>query len=263
MLQTLQTLFQDFNLQTFLFLSAACFAASFVDAIAGGGGLITVPAFIASGLPIHVAIGTNKMSASFSVLGSAFRYFKSGKINFSLLKFPIIFGAIGAVFGVLLVTHTNEKILQPLILIMLILVAVYTFINKNIGIKDEFNGQTKKNTIEGSIAAFVLCFYIGFFGPGGGAFMLFAFLNVYKFDFIRASAHAKVLNLVANIASLIVFMYLGCVSYLYSILVGIVMFIGAQCGAKYAMKKGSKFVRPFFLTVAVLTIGKMVIEKFL
>lgn len=263
MLLFLQTLFQNFNLQTFLFLATTCFIASFIDAIAGGGGLISVPAFIASGLPIHIAIGTNKMAASFSVFGSAFRYFKSGKINFSLLKFPIMFGIVGAVLGVILVSRTDEKILQPLILIMLIIVAIYTFLNKNMGIEDQFTGQTKKNTIEACFMAFLLCFYIGFFGPGGGAFMVFGLLKIYKFDFIGASAHAKVLNLVANITSLIVFMYIGCVSYIYSILVGIVMFIGAQCGAKYAIKKGSKFIRPFFLTISILTIGKMIIEKFL
>lgn len=259
----LETIFQDFSLQKFLFLAITCFIASFIDAIAGGGGLISVPAFIASGLPIHLAIGTNKMAASFSTFGSASRYFKSGKINFSLIKYPMIFGSIGAILGVILLIHTEDKILQPLILIMLSLVAIYTFINKNLGIKDRFQGQTKKNTIQGSIVAFILCFYIGFFGPGGGAFLLFGLLKIYKFDFIRASANAKVLNLIANIASLIAFSYLGYVSYLYSIPVGIVMYIGAQCGAKYAMKKGSKFIRPFFLTVAIITIAKMIIEKFI
>lgn len=259
----LQTWLQDFNLHTFLFLAVSCFAASFIDAIAGGGGLISVPAFIASGLPIHVAIGTNKMAASFSVLGSSSRYFKSGKIKFSLIKYPMIFGAIGAILGVALVAHTDAKVLEPLVLIMLCLVAVYTFMNKNLGLKDEFQGQTTKNTIQGSIMAFILCFYTGFFGPGGGAFLLFGLLKVYKFDFIRASANAKVLNLVANVASLIAFAYIGKVSYLYSIPVGFVMFLGAQCGAKYAMKKGSKFIRPFFLTIATITIGKMVFEKFM
>ena len=83
----------EFNIQTFLFLSITCFIAAFVDAIAGGGGLISVPAFVASGLPIHVAMGTNKMAASFSVLGSAVKYFTSGNINFSLLKYPMITGA--------------------------------------------------------------------------------------------------------------------------------------------------------------------------
>lgn len=257
-----ETLLQDFNLHTFLFLATTCFIASFIDAIAGGGGLISVPAFIASGLPIHVALGTNKMAASFSVLGSAARYFKSGKIKFSLIKYPMILGAIGATLGVITVNYTNEKVLQPLILIMLILVAVYTFMNKNMGIKDEFKGQTRKNTIQGSIVAFVLCFYTGFFGPGGGAFLLFGLLKVYKFDFIRASGNAKVLNLIANLASLIAFAYLDKVSYLYSIPVGIVMFIGAQLGARYAIKKGSKFIRPFFLTVATITIIKMVIGYF-
>lgn len=255
--------FSEFNLQTFLFLSVACFAASFIDAIAGGGGLISVPAFVASGLPIHVAMGSNKMAASFSTLGSAVKYFTSGKINFSLMKYPMILGAIGAVLGACVVSNTSEEILEPLIFIMLLAVIIYTFVNKNMGIKDEFQGATLKNTIFGSIMSFIVCFYIGFFGPGGGSFLLFGLLKVYKFDFIRASGNAKVLNLIANLAGLVAFIYYGNVSYLYSILVGVVMYIGAQCGAKYAIKKGSKFIRPFFLIVSLITIAKMAVEKFL
>ena len=257
------TFFAEFNLQTFLFLSVSCFIASFIDAIAGGGGLISVPAFVASGLPIHVAMGSNKMAATFSTLGSAVKYFTSGKVNFSLLKYPIISGAIGSALGACVVSNTSEKILEPLIFIMLLAVVVYTMLNKNMGIKDEFQGVTLKNTICGNIMSFVICFYIGFFGPGGGSFLLFGLLKVYKFDFIRASGNAKVLNLIANIAGLVTFIYFGNVSYLYSILVGIVMYIGAQCGAKYAIKKGSKFIRPFFLIVSLITIAKMAIEKFM
>ncbi|WP_300357279.1 sulfite exporter TauE/SafE family protein [Fusobacterium sp.] len=259
----LNALWNEFNMQTFLFLSVSCFIASFVDAIAGGGGLISVPAFVASGLPIHVAVGSNKMAASFSTLGSAVKYFTSGKVNFKLLKYPIIAGAIGAAFGARVVSHTSEKVLEPLIFIMLLLVVIYTFINKNMGIKNEFECITLKSTILGSIMSFVMCFYIGFFGPGGGSFLLFGLLKIYKFDFIRASGNAKVLNFIANLAGLATFIYYGKVSFLYSIPVGIVMFIGAQCGAKYAIKKGSKFIRPFFLAVSLITIAKMAVEKFL
>lgn len=258
-----ETFFSEFNIQTFLFLAVSCFIASFVDAIAGGGGLISVPAFVASGLPIHIAIGSNKMAASFSTLGSAVKYLTSGKVNFKLLKYPMIAGAIGATIGARIVSTTKEEILEPLIFIMLLLVVIYTVINKNMGIKDEFAGITTKNTILGSIMSFIMCFYIGFFGPGGGSFLLFGLVKIYKIDFIKASGNAKVLNFIANLAGLATFIYFGNVSYLYSLPVGLVMFIGAQCGARYAIKKGSKFIRPFFLIVSLITIAKMAIEKFL
>ena len=258
-----ETFFAEFNLQTFLFLSGTCFIAAFIDAIAGGGGLITVPAFVISGLPIHVAMGSNRMSAIFSSLGSIVKYFTSGKINFSLMKYPIIAGTIGSILGACVVSNTSEKILEPLVFIMLLVVIIYTMLNKNMGIKDEFQGATRKNTFWGSVMSFVICFYIGFFGPGGGSFLLFGLLKVYKFDFIRASGNAKILNLIADIAGLMIFVYFGNVSYLYSILVGCVMYVGAQCGAKYAIKKGSKFIRPFFLVVSLITILKMAFEKFL
>lgn len=258
-----EAFFMEFNLHTFLFLSITCFIAAFIDAIAGGGGLITVPAFIISGFPIHVAMGSNRMSAIFSSFGSIIKYFSSGKINFSLIKYPIITGTIGSILGSCVVSNISEKVLEPLIFIILLVVIVYTMLNKNMGMKDEFQGMTFKNTLYGSIMSFIICFYIGFFGPGGGSFLLFGLLKVYKFDFIKASGNAKVLNLIADLVGLIIFIYFGNVSYIYSIPIGGIMYIGAQCGAKYAIKKGSKFIRPFFLIISLITILKMAIEKFL
>ena len=112
------------------------------------------------------------------------------------------------------------------------------------------------------IWSFLISFYIGFFGPGGGSFLIFAYIKIYKFDFTTAAGNAKIINLTANLASLIIFIYLGKIAYLYAIPLSFVSFLGSQCGAKYAIKKGAKFIRPVFLTVSAITTIKMLIELF-
>lgn len=254
--------FYDFNITTFLFLALAIFIGSFIDAIAGGGGLISVPAYISSGLPIHIALGCNKMSGTFSTIGSSLKYIKSKKVNFNSLKYPLISSFIGACLGVYILNQLTSEFLGPIIIILLLTVIVYTFFNKNMGLSSNFKGANIKNTFYGTLWAFMISFYIGFFGPGGGSFLIFAFIKIYRFDFIQASGNAKLINLVANFASLSVFIFLGKIDYLYSIPLSLVAFLGAQCGAKYAIKKGAKFIRPIFLITASLTTLKMIFELF-
>jgi len=254
--------FSNFSITTFIFLAIACFIGSFIDAIAGGGGLITVPAYISSGLPIHIALGCNKMSGTFSTVGSSLKYITSGKVNFKALKYPIISSLIGACLGVYVLNLIDAKFLGPIVIILLLSVTIYTFTNKTMGLSSEFKGINKKNTFNGTLWAFFISFYIGFFGPGGGSFLIFAFIKIYNFDFIQASGNAKLINLIANIASLLVFIFLGKIAYLYSVPLSFFSFIGAQCGANFAILKGAKFIRPVFLIVASITTFKMIIELF-
>lgn len=255
-------LFLNFNTTTFIFLAIACFIGSFIDAIAGGGGLITVPAYISSGLPIHIALGCNKMSGTFSTVGSSLKYITSGNVNFKALKNPIISSFLGACLGVYILNLINAKFLGPIVIILLLSVTVYTFTNKNMGLSNEFKGITPKNNFNGTLWSFIISFYIGFFGPGGGSFLIFAFIKIYKFDFIQASGNAKLINLIANVASLLVFIFLGKIAYLYSIPLSFFSFFGAQCGAKFAIIRGAKFIRPIFLIIASITTIKMIIELF-
>lgn len=255
-------IFTNFSITTFLFLAIALFIGSFIDAIAGGGGLITVPAYISSGLPIHIALGCNKMSGTFSTVGSSLKYITSGKVNFKALKYPVISSLIGASLGVYVLNLINAKFLAPIVIVLLLSVTVYTFTNKTMGLSSNFQGINKENTFNGTLWAFFISFYIGFFGPGGGSFLIFAFIKIYKFDFIQASGNAKLINLIANIASLLVFIFLGKIAYLYSVPLSLVSFIGAQFGAKFSIKRGVKFIRPIFLIIASITTIKMIIELF-
>ena len=245
---------------TFIFLLVACFLASFIDAVSGGGGLISLPAYLASGIPPHVALGTNKVSACIATVASSAKFAASGKINWKLMRKLVIFSFIGAFLGVRTILLVDSKYLYPITIVLLLTVLGYTLTNKKMGQEYEFTGLTEQNIRYGRIMAFVMGFYDGFFGPGTGSFLIFMLIRIFKVDFTHASGNAKILNLTSNIASVIMFIYFKKVNYLYSVPVGIIMMLGALLGAKTAVSKGAKFIKPMFLCVTTVVLLKMIAE---
>ncbi|MGY0395385.1 TSUP family transporter [Fusobacterium sp.] len=260
-------MFEDFftniDISSFLFLGVACFFASFIDAIAGGGGLITVPAYLASGLPAHTALGTNKVSSSIGTIASTWKFAASGKINWKMVRTMVPFSLIGAFIGVKTVVLIDSKYLYPIAIILLLLVLVYSLMNKDLGEENNFLGLNSKNIRNGRIMAVIMGFYDGFFGPGTGSFLIFALIRIFKLDFTNASGNAKILNLTSNLASMFLFIYLGKVNFFYSIPIGIIMIFGAILGAKMAVTKGTKFIKPMFLIVTSIVLVKMILESML
>ncbi|MGL6167127.1 MAG: sulfite exporter TauE/SafE family protein [Fusobacteriaceae bacterium] len=246
------------EISTFIFLGVACFLASFIDAIAGGGGLISLPAYMAVGIPPHIALGTNKMAASFSSISSSLRFYRSGKIDLEIVKAFSLFSFVGALIGVKAVLLIDQKYLYPIAMILLIGTIMYTVINKNMGETSFYKGLNDKNKKLGRIMSLFLGFYDGFFGPGTGSFLIFSLIKIFKLDFINASGNSKILNLSSNIASVIAFVIAGKVNYTYAFSMAIFMFLGAQAGAKMAIFRGSKFIKPFFLVVSTVVAIKMV-----
>jgi uncharacterized membrane protein YfcA len=248
-------LFGALDLYTFLFLLVAGFIAAFIDAAVGGGGLISLPALMMTGMPPGVALGTNKMASVMGSLTSTISFFRSGKINFSLVKylFPIDF--IGSVLGVYTVQLIPPDFLKPLVVVMLILVTIYTFFKKDWGSEATYAGMTKRIALLSGLAAFLLGFYDGFFGPGTGSFLIFAFLMI-GFDFVVAAGNAKALNFASNIAAVLSFAYLGSINYSYGIPMGLSMIFGAMAGARMAITKGAAYVRPMFIFMSVVLISK-------
>lgn len=242
------------------FLCIGGFIAAFVDSIAGGGGLISMPVLMAIGVPIHLAIGTNKFAASAGCISSAYRYAKSGKTNNELLKKLVPFTIIGSILGVKCVLSINENILNVLVVLMILIVAIYTFVSKNLGQEDRFEGINKKNLRLGMLMALILGFYDGFFGPGTGTFLTFGFIKIYGYDFLHASANTKILNLTSNVTSLLLFMINGQVYYKIAVLFALVMIIGAYVGAKVAIKNGSKMIKPIFLVMALFMVTKLMYQ---
>lgn len=247
----------------FFLLAFFCFIGAFIDSVAGGGGLISLPAYMASGLPPHLALGTNKISGFFSGLGSSINYALSGKVNWSLIKKLCFFSFIGSYLGVNTILNTKPDYINYLVLIALFLVLIYTFVHKNLGDVSEYSGLNKKNIILGIIMAFSIGFYNGFLGPGTGSFLVFFLMKIFKYDFVEANGDSKILNLVGNFTSLLVFLINDKIYFTYGIPISIIMFLGAQLGSRCAILKGSKFIRPFFLCVTIITILNLLKSMFI
>ena len=252
----------EFDIVKFLILAVFCFIAAVVDAISGGGGLISLPAYFAVGFPPHIALGTNKLSAFLSTFASAFKFWKAKKINVEIVSKLFAFSLAGAAIGVKTAVSIEPKYFKPISFITLILVFLYTLKNKNIGEVNYYKGTTPKTLLIGKIMAFSLGFYDGFLGPGTGSFLIFCLIKIFKLDFSSASGNTKILNLSSNFASLVVFAFLGKLNWVYGLSIAVVMTFGAIIGSRLAILKGNKFIKPVFLVVTSILILKMSYEIF-
>jgi len=236
------------------------FLAAMIDAIAGGGGLISLPALLLVGVPPHFALGTNKFAATMGSLASSITFARSGKISFSVVKWQIPFTLIGTCLGVWSVLHISSDFLNKAVPILILLVGVYTLFQKNLGLEENFKGLNPLNRVLGFVFAFTLGFYDGFFGPGTGSFLIFAFITIYGFDFLTSSANAKLLNFVSNLVSLILFAFSGKILYSYGIPMALFMLLGSQVGTRLAIRKGSQLVKPIFITMSLLVAAKLIYQ---
>jgi uncharacterized protein len=237
------------------------FLAAFIDSVVGGGGLIALPALLFTGLTPAAAVATNKLAGSVGSLTSTIMFYRSGKLDVkSVYKlFPLVF--IGSMIGAWTVHLMNPEVLKPLMLVMLAAVAIYTIFKKDWGSISTFKKLSVRHFIIFMIAIFSIGFYDGFLGPGTGSFLIFAFLLI-GFDFLKAAGNAKFLNFGSNIAALLMFMYLGQVNYAYGLTMGLAQLAGAICGSKFAIKRGSGYVRALFIVVTFLLLAKNAYDYF-
>ena len=235
------------------------FMAAFIDSVVGGGGLISILALMWTGLPPLTVLGTNKVAAVMGAFTSFVTFVRSGKVDGWLIRrlFPI--SLLGSAIGVLTVRQIPSEFLRPLVVIMLILVLIYSVRRKNWGTDSTYSGMSMRLLILSGLVAFAFGFYDGFFGPGTGSFLLFAFLMV-GFDFLGAAANARALNFASNIAAAVLFSYFGLVDMAHAIPMGLAMIVGAWCGAHVALSKGAGYVRPLFIIMTTVLIGKQLLE---
>ncbi len=236
-----------------LFLAAVF--AGFVDAIAGGGGIITVPALLAVGFPPHLALGTNKLQASFGSLTAALNYRRGNLLSFRALALGIGFTALGAIAGTMTVQVVSAEWLKHIIPVLLIVIFVYVLCNPDLGALHK--PQRMVPWLFYVIAGCLLGFYDGFFGPGTGSLWTVALVVWLGLDLKRATAQTKALNFTSNIVSLGTFFLGGHVVIFAGLMMGAGQMIGAYLGSHVVMRRGTKFVRIFFLCVVALTIGKI------
>lgn len=243
----------NISLVAFLIVCPLVGLAGFVDAIGGGGGLISLPAYMIAGLPPHNAIATNKMSSACGTALTTGRFIKNGLVNFTL-AIPAVIGAIvGSFIGAQISMRIPERVLSIAILGLLPIVA-FIVLNKKI-FKD--NGSEKieldkRTIITTIIIALVIGMYDGLYGPGTGTFLIIAFTVATKMGMKVANAHAKVINLTSNVTSLVVFLLSGKVVISLGIAAAVCNMIGGYLGAGLVMKNSSKIIRPIVILVLVL-----------
>lgn len=247
----------EWTWEVILIIIAGGFLAAFVDSVVGGGGLISVPALLAAGLPPHLALGTNKLAGTMSSLTSTIAFFRSGNVNLRMAGKFVPFTAVGAVGGTLLLQLVPSDWLRPLVVVMLLLVTLYTLFRRDWGKVNTLKALSRKGWIVMAAAAFLLGGYDGFFGPGTGSFLIFAFL-LLGMDFVKAAGNAKLLNLTSNLFALVTFMFLGSIAYGIGLLMGAAMVLGSLAGSRIAIKQGAKFVRPLFIGVSALLIARQI-----
>lgn len=246
---------EQFGLEMILFLVGAGFLAAFIDSVVGGGGLIALPALLLTGISPTLALGTNKLGGTMCSLTSTATFLASRKVNMRVVFTLFPLSLLGSIIGTLLVRQIPSDFLRPLIVVLLIAVTLYTLLKKDWGTVSTFKGMTRQSSVWMAIGSLTIGIYDGFFGPGTGSFLIFLFLFL-GFDFVGASANAKVLNLASNVGSLATFLFFGSVHFIYGLPLGIAMIAGAIIGSRVAIRKGSSYVKPLFVLITSLFIGK-------
>jgi uncharacterized protein len=244
-----------------LLLVAGGFFAGFVDSIAGGGGIITLPLFLSAGIPPHMALGTNKLQASFGSLTASLRYRHSGLISFRTLKTGIFFTFLGAALGTAAIQRIPADFLNMVLPVLLLGVFLYTLLSPRMG---ELDVEARMPVFSFYIIfGLAIGFYDGFFGPGTGSFWTIALATLLGMNLKRATATTKVMNFTSNIVSLSVFILGGNVIFLLGILMGLGQLSGAWLGTHLVVKNGTRFVRTIFLIVVAATIANLLVRRFI
>ena len=257
-------MFADLTVATALFLLAASFFAGFIDSIAGGGGLIQLPALLI-GLPkseTAEVLGTNKLSAVFGTTTAAALYRKQIKPDPKILIAMGVPAFLGSAGGAVLASKIPTSSMRPMVLVLLIIVAVYTWFKPDLGKFEDLRHLPKRRVQIAAIAGVVIGFYDGIFGPGTGSFLMLILVASLGYAFITASAIAKVVNVATNVGAIMVFGINGAVLWQIGIILGIANISGAVIGARLAIKGGSTLVRNVFLLVTVALIVKVGIATF-
>ncbi len=257
-------MFSDISTLTLIFILVAAFSAGFVDAIAGGGGLIQLPALLISFPDREVAevAGTNKLGSIFGTSAAALNYRRNIKTDPKLLLAMVLPAFIGSGSGSLLATKISTEQLKVAIVVMLVAVFAYTLARPDLGKVEVLKGAAKRQRTVGAIAGLTIGFYDGFIGPGTGTLLMIVLVAALGFAFIGASAIAKVVNVATNFASILVFGISGSIMWVVGLAVGICNLAGGIIGSRVAIRRGSDFVRKFYLVVTFALIVRVLFDLF-
>ncbi|MGD8170975.1 TSUP family transporter [Vibrio sp. TRT 21S02] len=247
----------SFEILTLLFLVAT--GAGFIDAMAGGGGLLTLPALLAVGVPPTQALATNKLQSSFGSFSASWYFVRNGIVNIKEMRLAIVCTFVGSAIGAEVVQYIDAGVLTSLIPLLLVAISLYFLLMPK---TQEQSGKAKI-----SEAMFAFCvgggvgFYDGFFGPGTGSIFTVCFVALGHFSLVDATARTKVLNFTSNIAALMFFILAGLPIWEIGLVMAIGGFLGARLGAKVVISKGQQWIRPLVITMSMLMALKLLWEQ--
>lgn len=235
------------------------FVASFIDAIGGGGGLISLPVYLLSGLPPHLALATNKLSATIGTTASTARYIKKGFFNLKLAIPSIVLGVGGSYIGASLQLSLPEKYVKYVLVAILPIIAVIMLKKKTFSENPEYI-EPKKQAAIVFAASLIIGIYDGFYGPGTGTFLYIAFCRFAKMDLKTAAGNVKLVNLASNIGALVTYLVAGKAIITIGLIAGAFAFAGQFVGAGLLIKNSTKIVTPVILTVLAILLVKTILE---
>jgi uncharacterized membrane protein YfcA len=252
-------------MEDILIVCVAAFAAGFIDAVVGGGGLVQTPVLfmVFPHYPVATLLGTTKLPSFSGTAVSLYQYSKHVTIQWKLVLWIGLAAFCAAMLGSWSVTYVSNAAFKPIILVCLILVAIYTYTKKNFGQHQEKDLSFNQAVVRGMISALFIGFYDGFIGPGTGSFLVLVFIGLLHFDFMHASAHAKTVNLATNIASIIFFTSTGHILYEVALPMAACNMAGGFVGTRFALLKGNAFIRVFFLVIVCGTILRFAYDVFI
>ena len=245
----------DLATEIVAFLAAAAFVAGFVDSIAGGGGLITVPALLLAGFPPVEALGTNKLQGLFGSGSATITYAAKGHVNLRKQLPSALMSCLGSVAGALLATVLPAKLLSLVLPVVLVAIALYFALKPNLN--DIDRAERLSPFLFGLVVVPAVGFYDGVFGPGAGSFFMLAFVALAGYGVLKATAHTKLLNFASNLGAFAAFAFVGAISWKIGIIMGVAQFLGARVGAHMAIRNGAKLIKPLLVVICVALAVKL------
>jgi uncharacterized protein len=230
--------------------------AGFVDSIAGGGGLITIPVLLSFNVPAQFALGTNKLQATFGSGSATWHYAQSKVVSVRDCGLGVLFTVIGAAIGTLILQSSDPAFLKRFIPVLLLAIGAYMIFKPKLG--DEDIHPRMKPGVFYPVAGLALGFYDGYLGPGTGSFWAMAFMLGLGFNLTRATGYTKVMNFASNLTSLAVFLRAGQMYYAAGFVMGMGQLLGARVGSRMVVSRGTRFVRPIFLTMVFVLIAYLI-----
>jgi uncharacterized protein len=235
---------------TLTFLVLAALVAAFIDSIVGGGGVITLPALLAAGLPPHVALGTNKLAATGASFTASTQYIRHGAADMRRLRWWFPLAVMGSLTGAAVVVQVPDTFVRAMVVVVMAAMTLYVLLRPRFGAGHAAPATAWRLALGGAVALAV-GFYDGFLGPGTGSLLLFGLVASQGFSFLQAAGNGRVLNFGSNVAALALFAYLDVVDWSVGLPMLAAMVVGGYAGSRFSLRHGARWIRPLFLAITL------------